>query len=164
MHFQDASLTLGKASKCIKSIMAFMHHGQYARVTADSVSCKEHTLYSAKKVTGKHATRCLLQVPCPHWWHCSSLQTVRYKQQLQVSWWRCYLAVSEIKMLSSQQVCLWHIDADCVLRHRYNFHECCATKCRHALPCHLHMHLFLLADYCRRMNSRYADSERVILC
>ena len=70
-----------------------------------------------------------------------------------------------MQMLSSQQVCfrIWHTDADCELRQIYNVHECCASKCRHALPCHLHMHLFLLAGHCRRMNSRYGDSEHVIL-
>ena len=148
-----------------------MHHSHYAsqalhRMTTDSVSCKEHALYSAKKMAGNRATRCFLQVLCPHWWRCSSLHTMRYKQELQVSCCCCHVAVSKMQMLSSQQVCfrIWHIDADCELRLRYNVHECCASKCRHALPCHLHMHLFLLAGYCRRKNSRYADSERVILC
>ena len=95
-----------------------MHHHHYAsqalrRMTADSVSCKEHALYSAKKVLGKRATRCFLQVPCPYWWHCSSLQTMRCKRALQESCCSWPVAVSTIKMLSSQQVCfrVWQVTA-----------------------------------------------------
>ncbi len=57
------------------------------------------------------------------------------------------------------------------LAHRCRCEQACTSKiheserrCCHTLAHHLHMQMSLIAGCCRHVNSRYVDSERVMLC